>query len=147
VILGTQRNFDTLDNSQYKKERNIAIISSSRPLIIMVNYYLDSQASSYGHNSHCFGIDAFTSILQRPSTLEEAIEETERLLTEAAEGWSLQNRRECINSKVMIHLSIMADGSSKDDNGDPALSSIDRGSRGSNANCGHRKTPGCLGSN
>ncbi|KAJ5265519.1 hypothetical protein N7505_004569 [Penicillium chrysogenum] len=46
-------------------------------------------AGTIGHNArvnHDFGIDAFTSILQRPSTLEEAIEETERLLTEAAEG-------------------------------------------------------------
>ncbi|KAL4938826.1 hypothetical protein BDV06DRAFT_231503 [Aspergillus oleicola] len=32
------------------------------------------------------GIGAFTSILQRPTTLEEAIENTERLLTDAAEG-------------------------------------------------------------
>jgi glycerate kinase len=32
------------------------------------------------------GIDAFVSILQRPSTLEEAIRDTERLLTDSAEG-------------------------------------------------------------
>ncbi|KAL5359240.1 glycerate kinase [Aspergillus floccosus] len=32
------------------------------------------------------GINAYTSILQRPSTLEEAILEAERLLTESAEG-------------------------------------------------------------
>ncbi|KAL4816818.1 glycerate kinase [Aspergillus spinulosporus] len=32
------------------------------------------------------GISAFTSILQRPSTLDEAMGDTERLLTEAAEG-------------------------------------------------------------
>lgn len=32
------------------------------------------------------GINAYTSILQRPSTLEEAIVEAERLLTESAEG-------------------------------------------------------------
>ncbi|KAL6237199.1 hypothetical protein BDW75DRAFT_249281 [Aspergillus navahoensis] len=32
------------------------------------------------------GISAFTSILQRPSTLDEAMEDTERLLTDAGEG-------------------------------------------------------------
>lgn len=32
------------------------------------------------------GIDAYASILQRPSTLDEAVEETERLLTESAEN-------------------------------------------------------------
>jgi glycerate kinase len=32
------------------------------------------------------GINAYTSILQRPSTLDEAIDETERLLIEGAEG-------------------------------------------------------------
>jgi glycerate kinase len=46
-------------------------------------------AGTIGHDAHVnydVGIDAFTSILQRPSTLEEAIRETERLLAEGAEG-------------------------------------------------------------
>ena len=32
------------------------------------------------------GIDAYTSILQKPSTLEEAVRQTERLLTDSAEN-------------------------------------------------------------
>ncbi|KAL4998621.1 glycerate kinase [Aspergillus recurvatus] len=46
-------------------------------------------AGTVGHDARVnyeIGINAFTSILQRPSTLDEAIEETERLLTEAGEG-------------------------------------------------------------
>ncbi|KAL4887228.1 glycerate kinase [Aspergillus karnatakaensis] len=46
-------------------------------------------AGTVGRNAsvnYQVGIDAFTSILQRPSTLEEAIGETERLLVEGAEG-------------------------------------------------------------
>ncbi|KAL4862266.1 hypothetical protein BDV12DRAFT_207331 [Aspergillus spectabilis] len=46
-------------------------------------------AGTVGRNARVnyeVGIDAFTSILQRPSTLEEAIGETERLLVEGAEG-------------------------------------------------------------
>ncbi|BCS21178.1 glycerate kinase family protein [Aspergillus puulaauensis] len=36
--------------------------------------------------NYAAGVDAFASILQRPLTLEEAMEETEQLLAEAAEG-------------------------------------------------------------
>ncbi|OJJ63026.1 hypothetical protein ASPSYDRAFT_41718 [Aspergillus sydowii CBS 593.65] len=36
--------------------------------------------------NYAAGVDAFASILQRPSTLEEAMEETEQWLAEAAEG-------------------------------------------------------------
>ncbi|KAL4931008.1 glycerate kinase family protein [Aspergillus undulatus] len=46
-------------------------------------------AGTVGHDARVnydVGIGAFTSILQRPSTLDEAIGETERLLTDAAEG-------------------------------------------------------------
>ncbi|RDW63227.1 glycerate kinase family protein [Aspergillus mulundensis] len=46
-------------------------------------------AGTIGQNArvnHDVGIDAFASILQRPCTLEEAVGETERLLTEAAES-------------------------------------------------------------
>ncbi|KAL4802202.1 glycerate kinase [Aspergillus unguis] len=46
-------------------------------------------AGTVGHNAgvnYNAGIDAFTSILQRPSSLEEAVNESERLLVEAAEG-------------------------------------------------------------
>ncbi|KAL5343273.1 glycerate kinase [Aspergillus crustosus] len=46
-------------------------------------------AGTIGRNARVnyeVGIDAFTSILQRPSTLKEAIGETEQLLVEAAEG-------------------------------------------------------------
>ncbi|KAL5046162.1 hypothetical protein BDW71DRAFT_207830 [Aspergillus fruticulosus] len=46
-------------------------------------------AGTIGHDARVnyeIGINAFTSILQRPSTLDEAMEETERLLTEAGEG-------------------------------------------------------------
>ncbi|KAL2842315.1 glycerate kinase [Aspergillus pseudodeflectus] len=46
-------------------------------------------AGTVGKNANVnyeVGIDAFVSILQRPSTLEEAIRDTKRLLTESAEG-------------------------------------------------------------
>ncbi|KAJ5097828.1 hypothetical protein N7532_004829 [Penicillium argentinense] len=46
-------------------------------------------AGSIGENADAnydVGINAYASILQRPSTLDEAIEEAERLLTESAEG-------------------------------------------------------------
>ncbi|KAL4899340.1 hypothetical protein BDW74DRAFT_171612 [Aspergillus multicolor] len=46
-------------------------------------------AGAVGNNARAnyeVGIDAFTSILQRPCTLEEAVGETEQLLSEAAEG-------------------------------------------------------------
>ncbi|KAL3471339.1 glycerate kinase [Aspergillus californicus] len=46
-------------------------------------------AGTIGQNAdvnYDVGIDAFASILQRPSTLEEAIGDTERLLVEGAEG-------------------------------------------------------------
>ncbi|KAL2812685.1 glycerate kinase [Aspergillus cavernicola] len=46
-------------------------------------------AGTVGHGARVnydVGIDAFTSILQRPSTLEEAVGDTERLLADGAEG-------------------------------------------------------------
>lgn len=46
-------------------------------------------AGSIGINAdanYAVGIDAYVSILQQPSTLDEAIEETERLLADSAEG-------------------------------------------------------------
>ncbi|KAL4920627.1 glycerate kinase [Aspergillus aurantiobrunneus] len=51
------------------------------PVIVLAGTVGDGARANYD-----VGIDAFTSILQRPSTLAEAINETERLLTEAAEG-------------------------------------------------------------
>jgi glycerate kinase len=46
-------------------------------------------AGSIGDNADAnydVGINAYTSILQRPSTLDEAMDEAERLLIEGAEG-------------------------------------------------------------
>lgn len=52
-----------------------------KPVIVLAGSIGDNADANYD-----VGINAYVSILQRPSTLDEAIEETERLLVESAEG-------------------------------------------------------------
>jgi glycerate kinase len=52
-----------------------------KPVIVLAGSIGDNADANYD-----VGINAYTSILQRPSTLDEAIDEAERLLIEGAEG-------------------------------------------------------------